>query len=218
MSATYLNISAGTVYLEKTSYSRTSEGLERIQETYNCLTSDVPNHMTTYANSTTHGTYTNMVIESTDFSSAGAGLSKITVNYVGLLGSTLPAPIITIEPSEAPGPNGVLVKIKYISEVSDLETIRSNLELPSSPFRGVSFYQSVAAPYVIDPEPPGFITESITQTRVEYKGMLRKSCFIEKYGKYALVIMTYEDVLYLSDVQISPGNYVTGGPLTANYN
>lgn len=195
MPASYINLAGASTILENTSYSRTREGLDRLIESRTCLTSSVPSLLDTYANGTVHPAYSNMLVELTDFSPLQGGFSKITVTYVGLLGSSLPRPIIDLQPLEIGQflHNRVSVNFRVLETGTDDEIItRWTGSLPSSPYRGVSFYQSKREPYS-DISKSGFFTL--------YYGMLSTGCFLERFGKYVIVSAKFQDKFQIGQAQ-----------------
>lgn len=227
MSAQYINMSGSSVVLEKTNYSRTIEGLERLQETRTCQTSFLPTALQNYANGKTHSTYPNMVVEQTDTSSLSGGLSQFTASYVGLTSNVEPPPIITVTPVADYQFNPVAVTIRFVTNQSDESIAKAygyKTALPKSPFRGVAFYQSIKEPFFDNGFGQGgatfnngsmlpvlAINQSLSITSQQYLGMVSTGCFIERYGKYAIVTSTYQDLTLYTTSELASGSYVLSG-------
>lgn len=107
--------------LESSEYQREMNGLETISETFTVRSANrislAPDRNTTHtAFSTSEIKHPRMVVENVSFREQAGGLTKMTVQYVGLTRTAgLPAPIIRLLPQ----PGKIFIEAEFVSDQSE---------------------------------------------------------------------------------------------------
>ena len=139
MSAEIINLEEGTKILNKAQFSRDSNGLETLEETYTIRSSDRLNLLP--AKGTTHSNFSTssiknpyMAVDSVSTNAKEGDLTEMTVKYTGLPVTaagvvSFPPPILRILPSTGSGIWGppIIIEVEYATDLSEAQIATGQL-------------------------------------------------------------------------------------------
>ena len=202
-----LGSSIDTKVLQRQNFSKEPNGLETIIETYAIQTANrdtvIPQKDTLHsAFSSSTKKYSRMVVESVTTEEQDGGITQMLVTFVGLTASTgLPPAIVRLIPTPGAGIYGapLIVEAEFITDISETEFIRGNIQGTSSINLGnVSFGTVNQMPPFINgtkmPSNPREPFKSSSQLAiVEYFGYCTQSHSCERRGLFLIARTTYQE-------------------------
>jgi hypothetical protein len=200
--------SIDTKVLQRQNFNKEPNGLETVIESYAIKTANrdaiVPEKDTLHsAFSSSANKYSRMVVESVTTEEQDGGITQMLVTFVGLTTSTgLPPAIVRLIPTPGAGIYGapLIVEAEFITDVSETEFIRGNIQSTSSINLGnVSFGSVNQMPPFINgtkmPSNPREPFKSSSQLAiVEYFGYCTQSHSCERRGLFLVARTTYQEV------------------------
>ena len=203
-----LNSSTKAKVLQRQNFSKEPNGLETIIEAYVIKTENrdliVPEKNTLHsAFSSSAKPYPRMVVESVTTEEQDGGITQMLVTFVGLTTSNgLPPAIVRLIPTPGAGIYGapLIVEAEFITDISETEFIRGNIQGTSSINLGnVSFGTVNQMPPFINgtkmPSNPREPFKSSSQLAiVEYFGYCTQSHSCERRGLFLVARTTYQEV------------------------
>ena len=203
-----LNSSTKAKVLQRQNFNKEPNGLETIIESYAISTENrdtiVPEKNTLHsAFSSSAKPYPRMVVESVTTEEQDGGITQMLVTFVGLTTSNgLPPAIVRLIPTPGAGIYGapLIVEAEFITDISETEFIRGNIQGTSSINLGnVSFGTVNQMPPFINgtkmPSNPREPFKSSSQLAiVEYFGYCTQSHSCERRGLFLVARTTYQEV------------------------
>jgi hypothetical protein len=203
-----LGSSIDTKVLQRQNFNKEPNGLETVIESYAIKTSNrdstVPEKGTLHsAFSSSTNKYSRMAVESVTTEEQDGGITQMLVTFVGLTTSNgLPPAIVRLIPTPGAGIYGapLIVEAEFITDISETEFIRGNIQGTSSINLGsVSFGTVNQMPLFINgtkmPSNPREPFKSSSQLAiVEYFGYCTQSHSCERRGLFLVARTTYQEV------------------------
>lgn len=207
MASVIIGSSIDSKVLQRQNFNKEPNGLETVVESYAIKTSNrdtvVPEKDTLHAAfSSSSKKYSRMVVESVSTEEQDGGITQMLVTFVGLTTSTgLPPAIVRLIPTPGAGIFGapLVVEAEFITDVSETEFIRGNIQGTSSINLGnVSFGSVNQMPPFINgtkmPSNPREPFKSSTRVNVaEYFGYCTVSHSCERRGLFLVARTTYAE-------------------------
>jgi hypothetical protein len=208
MAFSIIGSAINTKVLQRQNFNKEPNGLETIIEAYAIQTANrdtiVPEKNTLHsAFSSSAKKYSRMIVESVTTEEQDGGITQMLVTFVGLTTSTgLPPAIVRLIPTPGAGIFGapLIVEAEFITDVSETEFIRGNIQSTSSINLGnVSFGSVNQMPPFINgtkmPSNPREPFKSSSQLAiVEYFGYCTQSHSCERRGLFLVARTTYQEV------------------------
>ena len=212
MAFSIIGSSIDTKVLQRQNFNKEPNGLETVVESYAIKTSNrdtiIPEKGVVH--SAFHSTapssfkkYSRMVVESVATEEQDGGITQMLVTFVGLTTLTgLPPAIVRLIPTPGAGIYGapLIVEAEFITDISETEFIRGNIQGTSSINLGsVSFGTVNQMPPFINgtkmPSNPREPFKSSSQLAiVEYFGYCTQSHSCERRGLFLVARTTYQEV------------------------
>ena len=207
MASLVIGSAIGSKVLQRQNFNKEPNGLETIIETYAIQTANrdavVPEKDTLHsAFSSSTKKYSRMVVESVTTEEQDGGITQMLVTFVGLTSLTgLPPAIVRLIPTPGAGIYGapLIVEAEFITDISETEFIRGNIQGTSSINLGnVSFGTVNQMPPFINgtkmPSNPREPFKSSSQLAiVEYFGYCTQSHSCERRGLFLIARTTYQE-------------------------
>ena len=207
MASLVIGSAIGSKVLQRQNFNKEPNGLETIIEAYAIQTANrdavVPEKDTLHSSfSSSTKKYSRMVVESVTTEEQDGGITEMLVTFVGLTSLTgLPPAIVRLIPTPGAGIYGapLIVEAEFITDISETEFIRGNIQGTSSINLGnVSFGTVNQMPPFINgtkmPSNPREPFKSSSQLAiVEYFGYCTQSHSCERRGLFLIARTTYQE-------------------------